>query len=119
MNKPSNNPHAFPLPDCNTHTYMWEDGEHDTCYRCGADRPAVEQTDANTRTLTLPGSNSPKDGGNEFRIEASRGYGQMKLDIEADMENDGVTLYMASGRARELAAWLVERADDFDTTDTK
>ena len=71
------------------------------------------------RTLTLPGSNSPINGGNDFRIESSCGYGQMKLDIEADMENDGVTLYMASGRARELAAWLIERADDFDTTDTK
>ena len=71
------------------------------------------------RTLTLPGSNSPINGGNEFHIESSRGYGQIKLDIEADMENDGVTLYMASGRARELAAWLIERADDFDNTDTK
>lgn len=30
-------PYMFPLDPCETHTYMWEDGEHDTCYRCGAE----------------------------------------------------------------------------------
>ncbi|MGP5608632.1 hypothetical protein [Arthrobacter rhombi] len=32
----SNNPYAFPLPPCTAHTFQWEDGERDECYRCGA-----------------------------------------------------------------------------------
>lgn len=35
--------YAFPPLKCQPHTYEWEDGPHDTCYRCGADRPATKE----------------------------------------------------------------------------
>lgn len=35
--------YTFPLPKCRTHTYEWEDGPHDTCYRCGAEQPDKQE----------------------------------------------------------------------------
>ena len=59
MTDPSNNPYAFPLPPCTAHTFQWEDGERDECYRCGATRPEpeaapVDEMSAELHRLGLP-----------------------------------------------------------------
>ncbi|MGP5228259.1 hypothetical protein [Arthrobacter rhombi] len=49
----SNNPYAFPLPPCTAHTFQWEDGERDECYRCGATRPVAGRAPEGDKTAEL------------------------------------------------------------------
>lgn len=53
--------HTFPLPPCREHTFQWEDGEHTTCYRCGApaETPTIQETTMNAFT---PGTRVDDDG---------------------------------------------------------
>ena len=46
MTNDSNTPYAFPLPACTVHTFHWEDGERDECYRCGTKRPGADSAPA-------------------------------------------------------------------------
>ncbi|MGP5731232.1 hypothetical protein [Arthrobacter rhombi] len=37
--------YAFPLAPCRAHTFQWEDGERDECYRCGEPKPVPSAED--------------------------------------------------------------------------
>lgn len=56
-------PYMFPLAPCTVHTFVWEDGERDTCYRYGSARPPANKKDrgAPSRAATANETNPQKE----------------------------------------------------------
>lgn len=54
-------PYLFPLAPCTVHTFVWEDGERDTCYRCKAEKPKEKDRGAPSKAATASTKNHQKE----------------------------------------------------------